>query len=51
MTIARICPVVIIVAVAILLTVNAQEFKAKRRGVEVAFVAALTLAHAVLAVR
>jgi len=52
MTMAWVRPVVIIGAVAVLLTLNAREFKAKRRVLEVAFAAAptddaaLTLARA-----
>ncbi len=52
MTIAWIRPVVIIAAVAVLLSLNAREFKAKRRGLEAVFAAAptddaaLTLARA-----
>jgi hypothetical protein len=57
MTIAWICPVVIIAALAVLLSLNAPEFKVKRRGLEAASVAAptddaaLTLVHAVLSAR
>jgi hypothetical protein len=52
MTFAWVRPVVIIAGVAILLTLNAREFKAKRRALEAAFAAApsddagLTLARA-----
>lgn len=42
MLIAWVRPVVIIAAVAVLLTLNAREFKAKRRGLEAAFPAAPT---------
>ena len=52
MTFAWVRPVVIIGGVAILLTLNAREFKAKRRALEATFAAApsddlgLTLARA-----
>ena len=40
MTLVSVRPAVIIGAVAILLTLNAREFKAKRKGLEAAFAAA-----------